>query len=60
MTVAEFLELHDIETARQKLVRSQQSALRLLEDALHALRAGRLAVTDEFLDRAISTLKGNE
>lgn len=47
----------DLEIARTAAVRGIDRNLRLLDDALDALRAGDVHVTDEFLDRAIVSLR---
>lgn len=51
------LALADCEAERTKLVRAAQQAEQLLADAQHALANGRLAVVDEFVDRALALLR---
>lgn len=54
--IARSHEIDDLEIMRTAAVRSLRRNIALLELALHALRAGRTGVTDEFLDRAINDM----
>lgn len=47
----------DYEKQRTAALRRVDAQVDLLLDALHALRHDRLAVADEFVDRAITTLR---
>lgn len=46
----------DLDAARTKAVRVAEAEVAMLTDALHALRNGAPAVTEEFLNRAITNL----
>ena len=46
----------DLDAARTRAVRVAEAEAAMLTDALHALRNGSPAVTEEFLDRAITNL----
>jgi hypothetical protein len=48
--------IDDIETLRENALRTMIEQVDLLTDALHALRNGSPDVTDEFLDRAITSM----
>lgn len=47
----------DYETLRTRVLRQLSEQADLLADGLHALRHERLAVADEFIDRALSAIK---
>jgi hypothetical protein len=47
----------DYESLRSQLVRGLAQQISLLEDALHALRHERVAVTDEYVERVIESLR---
>lgn len=47
----------DYETLRTRVTRTLSRQIDLLSDGLHALRNGSLAVTEEYVDRSIDTLK---
>lgn len=49
-------EIDDLCTDLARVRRIARAEVPYLADALHALRAGRLEVTEEFLDRAITAL----
>jgi hypothetical protein len=49
--------IDDYETLRAQLVRGLVQQTSLLEDGLHALRNNRLAVTDEYVERVIDSLR---
>jgi hypothetical protein len=48
--------IDDYETLRAQIVRGLAQQTSLLEDGLHALRNDRLAVTEEYVERAIDSL----
>lgn len=48
--------IDDAEKQRTAALRASVAATALLTDGLHALRAGRSHITDEFVERAIAIL----
>ena len=61
MTTRMYVEMShtidDLEKERARLARSARWSVRLLEDALHALRDDRTAVTEDFIERVIVDLQ---
>jgi hypothetical protein len=49
--------IDDLCKGKATLVRASRRSVRMLEDALHALRADRTAVTDEYIERVITDLR---
>jgi len=54
--VTESLIIDDLERERTKAIRTLREQKDLLSDALHALRNGSPAVTEEFLERSIAAI----